>query len=127
MTKDIFFKTEILEQYLTGKVTATKVAKMLNVSERQFWRIIKKYRENGKIGLLHNLCRRPSNHSLNKELKEKVLKLAEEKYFNFNPTLMGECLKEEEGITINPFTLRLWLKENKLINKLRKRKPYRTK
>jgi transposase len=127
MTKDIFFKTEMLEQYLSGKITATRVAKMLNVSERQFWRIVKKYTKQGKIGLLHSLYGRPSNHSLNEDLKEKVLKLAKDKYFDFGPTLMGECLKNKEGITINPFTLRLWLKENKLIDKLRKRKPYRTK
>jgi hypothetical protein len=35
MTKDVFFKTEILEQYLSGKITAVKVAKMLNISEKQ--------------------------------------------------------------------------------------------
>jgi hypothetical protein len=39
MTKDIFFKSEILEQYLTAKITAARAAKMLNASERQFWRI----------------------------------------------------------------------------------------
>jgi transposase len=127
MTKDIFFKTEILEQYLAGKITVAKVAKILNVSERQIWRTIKKYKEHGKISLLHGLSNKQSNRSLNKELKEKILNLAKEKYYDFNPILMKECLKKEDNIEINRETLRLWLKENKLISKLRKRRPYRTK
>jgi transposase len=126
MVKNIFYKIEVLEQYLSGKITVAKVAKMLNLSKRQTQRIIKEYKNNGRLSLIHKLSNKSSNHSLDKELKERVLKLAKEKYFDFGPTLMRECLKKEDNIIINLFTLGIWLKENHLINKLRKRKPYRT-
>jgi transposase len=127
MTKDIFYKIEVLEQHLSGKITVVKLAEKLNLSKRQTQRVINRYRNSGRLSLIHKLSNKSSNHSLDKDLKEKVLKLAKEKYFDFGPTLMSECLKKRDNIIINIFTLRLWLKENKLINKLRKRKSYRTK
>jgi hypothetical protein len=70
---------------------------------------------------LHGLNNKQSNHSLNKKTKERVLKLAKEKCYDFNPTLMKERLNKEENIKINKETLRLRLKKNKLISKLRKK------
>jgi transposase len=126
-TKDILFRTEMLENYLKGFLTEKELSGKLNITERHARNLIKKYKEQGKVGLLHNLRGKVSNHSIDRSLKEKVLKLTKEKYFDFGPTLLSEQLIKNENIKINIETLRLWLKENKLINKLRKRKPYRTK
>jgi transposase len=125
--KDLLYRSEILEMYLSNKLTKKQVAEMLEISAKQTKRLIKKYKEQGKTSLIHGLNSKPSNNSTNEELKEKILQLAKEKYKDFGPTLLSEQLEKNENIKINHETLRLWLKESKLINKLRKRKKYRTK
>ncbi|MDR2760255.1 MAG: helix-turn-helix domain-containing protein [Rickettsiales bacterium] len=121
MTKDIFFKTEILGQYLSGKITAAKVAKILDLSLRQARRIIKKYKEKGKMGLFHGLKNKTSNHNVSKETKEKILELIKNKYYNFNPTLANKCLFEHDGLSVKPNTLGIWMRKEHLQSKLRKR------
>jgi transposase len=108
---------------LSDKFTKRQAAEMLEISARQFRNLIKKYREQGKPSLLHGLRGKLSNNSINIELKNKALRLAEEKYKDFGPTLLSEQLEKNENIKVNHETIRLWLKENKLINKPRKRKP----
>jgi hypothetical protein len=70
--------------------------------------LVKKYIEQGKINLLHGLSNKPSNHSIKRTLKERVLNLAKKKYFDFGPTLRSEYLEKEDKISVNPFTLRIW-------------------
>jgi hypothetical protein len=127
MVKDILFKVEILEQYLSGKITAAKTAKLLNVSKRHAWKIIKKYKEQGKISLLHGLSNKPSNHNISKEIKEKILELMKTKYYDFTPTIASECLQKYDNLLVKPNTLGVWMRKEHLQSKLRKRKPYRTK
>jgi transposase len=125
--KDLPYRSEILEMRLSDKFTKRQAAEILEISARQFRNLLKKHKEQGKSSLLHGLRGKLSNNSTNIELKNKALQPAEEKYKDFGPTLLSECLEEGEGIKVNCETLRLWLKEKKLINKLRKRKKYRTK
>jgi transposase len=127
MGKNITYRIELLEQYISNKITAAKMAKLLNLNLRQVRRIIKNYREQGKISLIHSLSNKPSNHSIGKELKERVLYFIKEKYYDFNPTLAAECLLKYEKINIKANTLELWMKKEHLQPKLRKRRPYRTK
>ncbi|MDR2760367.1 MAG: ISNCY family transposase [Rickettsiales bacterium] len=125
--KDISYRISVLDKCIANLITQAKASELLNISLRQTQRLIKNYRKQSKAGLFHKLSHRPSNHTIDKEIREKVLKLAEKKYYDFNPTLMSECLQKEEKIEVNSFTLRLWLKKEKLIIRLRKRKSYRTK
>jgi transposase len=123
--KDLLYRSEILEMYLSSKLTKKQAAEMLEISIKQTKRLIKKYKEQGKTSPIHGLNSKTSNNSINKELKEKVLQLTKEKYKNFGPTLLSEQLEKNESINVNHETLRLWLRENKLQSKQRRR--YRTK
>lgn len=55
MTKDLFYKIEMLEQYLSRKINVNKLVKLLDLSLRQVRRILKKYKQHGKISLIHGL------------------------------------------------------------------------
>lgn len=123
----ILYRIEIIEKCINGKITENKASKLLNISIRQIQRLIKKYKENGKISLFHGLTNKESNHSINKDIKNEVLELIKTKYYDFGATLLNECLDRYENIKVNRETLRLWLKENKLRCKIRRRKPYRQK
>jgi transposase len=124
---NFLFKIDLLEKYLKNKLSASKIANILNISIRQVRRLVKNYKEQGKLSLLHKLTNKPSNHIIDKDLKEKVLELAKTKYIDFNATLLLECLLKYDNIKVHHETLRLWLKQNKLQSKTRKRMPYRQK
>jgi transposase len=127
--KDISYKISVIEKCTDCLITQSKASKLLGISLRQMQRLVKDYKIKGKLSVLqHGLKNKPSNHSLTKELKEKVIELAkQDKYKDFGPTLLSEYLLKYEHIKINAETLRLWLRETKLQTFKRKRKPHRTK
>jgi hypothetical protein len=128
-TKDVFHRVSIVEKCVANLLTQLKASELLGISLRQMQRLVKDYKAKGKLSLLrHGLANKPSNHSLRREQKEKILEIIkQDKYRDFGPTLLGEYLEKYETIRINVETLRLWLKENKLQTFRRKRKSYRTK
>jgi len=110
-----------------GRMDVQEAALRLGVCERQAWRLLRKYNDSGAAGLLHGLCGKPSNRRHAGGLKERILDLVRETYFDCGPTLASEMLMEEKGIAIHPETLRLWMKSAGLLNRIRKRKPHRQK
>lgn len=114
-----------LQLYESNKINAQDLARELNISKRQVYRIIKRYKEEGLRGLLHKGKDKPSNHHIEEARKEEILRLIKEKYYDCGPSYASELLLENEGIEINRETLRLWLKQEQLLIKQRKRKPYR--
>lgn len=87
----------------------TEAALALGLSIRQVKRIKKKVAQQGPGGILHGNKGRGPSHSFSIEKKGRVVKLATERYFDFNFSHLSEILEEEEGITINKETLRQWL------------------
>ena len=53
------------------------------------------------------------------------MKLANEKYFDFNFSHLSEMLEEQEGIKINRETLRQWLRPEGFGGKVRKQRRHR--
>jgi transposase len=105
-TKDPMYRISLMEKYIERKITAKKIANIFNVKIRQIWYLIKDYREECKLSLVHKLTNKPTNHSLGKELKKKVTELInQEKYKDFGLTLLSEYLNKYEHIDINHETL----------------------
>lgn len=102
-------KAGILSLAIEGKITNAHAAKQLRLSIRQIQRVKAKIRSDGTSGIVHKLKGKPSNHQLDKALKEKALKLVKEKYDDFKPTFAAEKLQEIHGLSINPQTLRRWM------------------
>jgi hypothetical protein len=80
-------------------------------------------RQEGDKGIIHRLRGRPSNRRL--PYKDKVLRLFKEKYPDFGPTLASEKLFERDKIKVNDETLRLWLDQEGIPYKKRKKRPHR--
>lgn len=111
----------VLDKRFTQKVAAAK----LDLSERQVRRLVKSIREFGDGGIVHRGRGRPSNRKHPDRFKAVVLKLYQQKYSDFGPTLASEKLLELDGITISRETLRQWLMTSGVWQKRRKRRVHR--
>jgi transposase len=108
-----------------GEMTIKEAAKVVGMSYRQCRRVYKRYREEGDRGLIHRSRGQRSNRSKPVEVREAAIRLYEEHYWDFGPTLASEKLKERDGYEIDHETLRRWLKEAGVWRKRRKRPRHR--
>ena len=93
---------------------------VLGVSQRTVTRMARRIEAKGLLGVIHgNRDKAPSN-KLSETFKNKVMKLVEEKYFDFNMTHCLEALKEREEIVIKYSTFRRWCHDRHFV-KRRKR------
>ena len=69
---------------MEGKVLVAEAARLMGVSERHAWRLLRAYRKEGVAGVAHgNRGRRPSTTTC-PEIQEKVMELATGAYSGFN-------------------------------------------
>lgn len=86
-------------------MTRTEAAEKLNVSERQVYRIQKSYRERGEQGLVHGNRGNPSRRRVSRPIQDKIQKLLEETYSDYNTLHSQEILLEQYDINISYSTL----------------------
>jgi transposase len=120
MSKNGQFIHQAVTDFLQGKLSRLETATLLQVAERTITRMARRIEKSGLFGVIHgNRDKAPSN-KLSDILKKEVMKLVEEKYFDFNMTHCLEVLKENEEIVVNYATFRRWCHERHLV-KRRKR------
>jgi transposase len=96
----------LLNKVEMGELKVGKAAAILNLSERQVWRLLSGFRREGAEAIAHgNRGRKPSNITA-AELRERVLELASTKYPGFNHTHYTEKLAECEDIHLSRSTVR---------------------
>lgn len=125
MSREESRRLHIIHQALSKKISQTEAASLINLSDRQIRRMIKRIRKEGDEGICHRSRGTTSNHRIPKKIKEKTLKLFREQYKDFNLVHATEKLFEVHGITINDETLRLWLNEAEIPYKKRKVRKHR--
>jgi transposase len=113
----------LMELTKAGKITLKEAGEKIGVSYRQAKRIRRSIRERGIKGLVHGNRGKPSNHRLKESLREKVLGLSREKYWDFNDTHFTEKLRECEGIDLNRETVRRLRRGAGIEPKRRRRAP----
>ena len=116
-------RLHLMEMVKVGKVTLREAGERIGVSYRQAKRIGQAIRERGIKGLVHGNRGQPSNHRLKESLRERVLKLSQEVYWDFNDTHFTEKLRECEGIDLNRETVRKLRREAGMAPKRRRRGP----
>jgi transposase len=122
-------RVAIMGRVRSGEVKLVDAAAMLDLSYRQVKRLWRRYRAVGPEGLTHGNAGRPSNRSKPRKLRRRVLNLIRKKYSGckeerFGPTLAAEHLAEEDGIEMDHDTLRLWMLEEGLWSRERRRKKH---
>jgi transposase len=102
-----------------GELTVVAAAGLMGVSLRQARRLHKRFKEHGAQGLVHQLRGRLSNRRLSQAVREQVVKMHQERYADFGPTLACEKLAGD-GWTLSPDTLTALLKERGLWRRRRR-------
>lgn len=118
-------RIHVIRKAIDKVITQAEAGEILELSERQVRRIVKRIREEGNEGIGHRGRGRESNRQLPLEVKGEVIGLYREKYLGFGPTLTAEKLKELDGIEVSDETVRQWLIEAGEWQKGRRRRQHR--
>ena len=102
-------RVEVLNEVQSGRRTVAAAASVLGVSERQAYRLLARYQENGGFGLVHKARGRTSNRSHNPGVRKFAVELVKTHYADFGPTLATEALAERHAIQVGRETLRRWM------------------
>lgn len=113
-------RLETLGRVKRGEMTIVQAAELVGLSLRQTHRVWKRFKACGDAGLVHRLRGRPSNRRLSAELRDRAVKLHQEKYADFGPTFACEKLVAE-GVVLSPDTLTALLRERGLWRRKRRR------
>ena len=124
-TQEELKSLHVIRKAIDKVITQKEAAIDIDLSERQVRRKVKRIREEGDKGIIHRLRGNPSNRTTPDDVKNKVLKLFKDKYPDFGPTLASEKLFERDKLKVNDETLRLWLIEEGIPYKRRKKRPHR--
>jgi len=113
----------VLNQVEAKRIKLKEASILLQVSERQTWRLLAAFRQEGAARLAHgNRERKPVNRLPN-ELRQKVIELACEKYRGFNHTHLTEKLVDCEQIHLSRSSVRSLLLQNGLPSPRKRRPP----
>ena len=108
--KELARKSEI-ERVLEKRTTQAKAAIKLGLSQRQFRRILQRYRKEGVSGLVSKKRGVPSNRKTDESVMAEVRKfICNPQMSDFGPSLMAEKLEDAKGIRLSKETLRKVMK-----------------
>lgn len=99
-------RLSVLNHLLAGDLTAEEAGRVLELSERQVRRLVKRYRVDGAAGLVHGNHDRAPAHRTPDELRARLVELASTTYSGVNRAHLAELLAEREGLAIPERTLR---------------------
>ncbi len=105
-------RVEVLTQIDDGRLTVDNAANLLDLTRRQIFRLLKRYRQDGASAIRHKARGRPSNNRIHHAKRDYALSLIKENYPDFGPTLAAEKLTEHHGFTVSRATLRKWMIED---------------
>jgi len=99
-------RIEAVQAIMDGRLTVAEAATVLNLSERQLYRLLAAARTEGLTGLVHgNRGRAPWNKS-DEVLWQSVLRLVRKRYTDVNDQHLCELLEREQAIQVHPEALR---------------------
>jgi transposase len=113
----------VLNQVETKQLGMSQAAMILNISERQAWRLLAAYRREGAGGLAHGNRERKPINALAEELRLQVIELAGGKYKGFNHTHLTEKLSGCEDLHLSRSSVRSLLLQNGITSPRKRRPP----
>lgn len=118
-------RLEALGRVKRKELKVVEAAELMGLSIRQARRVWKRFQTEAAAGLVHRLRGRVSNRRLGEELADRIVKLHQERYADFGPTLACEKLASEHKLEVSPNTLSRLLKERGLWERRRRRGKHR--
>ena len=106
-------RVEVLAQVDDGRLSVDNAANMLDLTRRQIFRLLKRYRQDGASAIRHKARGKPPNNRIHKAKRDYALSLIKENYADFGPTLAAEMLAEHHGFKVSRETLRKWMRRRR--------------
>ncbi|WP_394182290.1 ISNCY family transposase [Yoonia maritima] len=107
-------RVEVLAQVDDGRLSVDNAANMLDLTRRQIFRLLKRYRQDGASAIRHKARGKPPNNRIHHAKRDYALNLIKESYADFGPTLAAEMLAERHGFKVSRETVRKWMQEDGL-------------
>ena len=104
-----FGRVGVLRDVDADRMTPADAASVLNLSERQVFRLLQLYRTQGAPGLVSRRRGKPSNRRIPETVRRTALSIIRERYADFGPTLAAEKLAAYHGLSLSRETLRHWM------------------
>lgn len=118
-------RLHVIRKAIDKRIKQREAAYLLELSQRQIRRLVKRVREESDKGIIHRLRGKQSHRAIPEGIKQKALALCRGIYAGFNPTFASEKLFERNKIKISRETLRQWLIAEGLSYDKRKARPHR--
>src|SRR5579864_8744064 len=127
-----FIRAAVLRRVATGELTVTEATPLLAVSYRQAKRLLARYREQGRRGLVHGNAGRRSNRALPAAYREHAVEVVRRHLGGsvargpgqrFGPTLAAEHLWTDHGVLVAVSTLVRWMRGAGLWSRVRRARP----
>lgn len=118
-------RLKVIARIENHELTVALGAEGLGVSERQLYRVLKRYRQQGDVGIVHRQRGQPSHRAYRAAVKAKALRLYRQRYADYGPKLFAEMLEDHHRLAIDPETLRRWLIADKQWAGSRKKRLHR--
>jgi hypothetical protein len=106
MTMRELDRLKCIQGLIDGQLKQTAVATRLALTTRQVRRLVRRYEQQGPIGLISRLRDRPSNRRLKSEAAEHAFGILRSQYADFGPTLAAERLRERHSVDLAVETVR---------------------
>lgn len=111
----------VLNRILAAQLSVATAAPLLQVTERQMWRILAAYRKEGVAALVHgNRGRQPTNR-ISQQVRTRVIELAQGLYAGCNQQHLCDLLQEREGIMLSRASVHRILQEAHLLGEPKQR------
>jgi hypothetical protein len=99
-------RIEVLAQVDDGQLTVENAANLLDLTRRQIFRLLKRYRSDGASAIRHRSRGKVPNNQIHHAKRDYALTLIKEAYPDFGPTLVAEMLADHHGFNVSRETLR---------------------
>ena len=116
------YKFKIIKKLVDTNGNKKNAALKIDCSLRTVDRLIMKYKENGKAGFIHQNRNRKPAISFSDTLKNQVITLYENKYYNANIKHFSALLAEHEDIHVSDSSINNWLREVGILSPKARRK-----
>jgi len=102
-------RKNIVDQIAAKNIMIPEASRILNLSNRQVSRLMKRYRDEGVEGLFSKKIGRQSNNRIASTVRDSYIGIVKQQYPDFGPTFAHEKLAEHHGAVFCVETLRQWM------------------
>jgi transposase len=111
MSKRELNRLDVLARLDSDRLTVLAAAGLMNVTRRQTYRLLSRYRDGGAPAIADQRRGRPSNNRLPDAVRDHAISLVRQLYSDFGPTLAAEKLAERHDLKVSRETLRNWMRQ----------------